>query len=230
MKKKKLIILGGILSLSLFICIVFGAFIFKRIVDGNVSTGTINLSEKYFLDYSIEDSEERAPEGSLINAKETNSITCYATKKKGYKDEEDYFYLNQLGFKFSFTNTIDVYVRIHIQDSWISRKVYNNGNVIENYITKDKVEGKSPFDITDEYWIYDEETNCAYLKTKVSADSENNSFTFNINEDYWYESSINTNAYREQILVQISFIVDIVQANRAAKKWDVNLSDLLGGN
>ncbi len=247
MSKKKLIILITTIILSLSLVTTLAAFIFIGNVNGNVEPGNIVLNEKSFLDYSLKDAErndskyqgltplellKERTQGTpaKIDAITTNSITCYATERKGYNDEDNsLIYLNQLGFEFSFTPQIDSYVRIHFEDAWISKKVYNNGSEKKSYITKDKLNGsKSPFDISNESWVYDENTNCAYLKTIATQANGMQSYSFNIDSNYWYTQLNPSKNFREQILVQISYVVDVVQANRAEAIWGVDLDKILG--
>ena len=222
MKKRKIIILLSIITLTLSSIIVFASFIFQKIVDITSTTGVVEVSEMMFGDYSDPDNVQyREAKGKYI--------ACYATEKKGWTNETSDIYLNQLSLKFSYETTIDVYVRIHIQDAWISTKTYTNGLVSTTYIEKDKITGKSPFAPSDtENWIYDESTNCIYYKTKVSVGDEetlNASHEFKLDNTYFYESTPST-SYREHVIVHVSYYVDIVQANRAEKKWQVDFDDL----
>ena len=246
MNKKKIIILLTTILLSLSLITVFGAFVFRGYINGTANPGNIILEDKLFLDYSLSADEIAAPENSAltplellkkrttglpkkIDAKTANSITCYATERKGYDDEKKLIYLNQLGFEFSFTPEVDSYVRIHFEDAWISKKVYNNGSEKKSYITKDKLEGsKSPFDVSDINWVYDEETNCVYLKAIAKPANGKQSYSFNISSDYWYHQATPSKTFREQIMVQVSYVVDVVQANRAEAIWGVDLDNILG--
>lgn len=171
---------------------------------------------------------------SVPNVLNSSSITCYASEKGGYSEEREYPYLKQIGLKFSFKPTIAVYLRIHIEDAWISQKIYNNGTAVESYVKKGTLNNTSPFTPADTTnWFYDESTNCVYYKHIIDPNSDTFSsitnangeiaFTFNVG-DYMYTSG-ETHNYREAIMVQVSFFVDIVQANRAEQKWDVKLSD-----
>lgn len=159
--------------------------------------------------------------------KDITTITCSATSNK---NDSDNIYLNQLGFGFSFTNDIPVYVRIHIQDAWILTKQYSS-NKKETYSVKDQISGASPFAISDDNWYYNAAENTAYLKTIVAASDVNNgelvasTYSFNVNPAYYYTPSKIT-AYKEFMDVQVSFTVDIVQANRAYAIWGVDPSTL----
>ena len=162
MSKRKLIIMISCIFFTISNIIVFASFIFQKIIDVTSTTGVIEVTEMSFGDYTNSDDVK------YLDA-EGKYIACYATEKKGWINETSDIYLNQLSLKFSYETTMDVYVRIHIQDAWISTKTYTNGLVSTTYIEKDKITGKSPFAPSDtENWIYDESTNCIYYKTKVS--------------------------------------------------------------
>lgn len=226
-KRKIVLIIGLVLISSCFIT-AFAAFIFTRVVDGTASTGTIEVSEMYFGDYS-EVTEENT-EANYIDAK-GGSITCYATQKQGWANETDNIYLNQLSLKFSYETNMAVYVRVHIQDAWISTKIYTSGNITTTYIEKDKIDsGQSPFYIDDEEWHYDEATNCMYYKTMVTVaegeSSEIKEHEFKLDPNYFYRTESST-SYREHVTVQVSYYVDIVQANRAERIWGVDLDSIL---
>lgn len=235
MKKRKLILIIGSLVLISTMVVTFAAFIFHRAVAGSATTGTIIADEMYFVVYSENDSNNVVE----ISAK-GKSFNFYATKKQGWSGETDDYQLNQLEIKFTYKTTIDVYVRVHIQDAWISTKTYTNGIVNTSYIEKDKIkdgsEENSPFKPDSSDWIYDEMTNCIYYKQKVSLTETNGTTTtklaekevtqnFRLNSTYFYKTE-NSTSYREHVIVQVSYYVDIVQANRAEKKWQVSFKDL----
>ena len=235
MKKRKLILIIGSLVLISTMVVTFAAFIFHRVVAGIATTGTIIADEMYFVVYSENGSNNKVEE---ISAK-GKSFNFYATKKQGWSGETDDYQLNQLEIKFTYKTTMDVYVRVHIQDAWISTKTYTNGIVNTSYIEKDKIkdgsEESSPFKPDSSDWIYDEMTNCIYYKQKVSLTETNGTTTklaekevtqnFRLNSTYFYKTE-NSTSYREHVIVQVSYYVDIVQANRAEKKWQVSFSDL----
>lgn len=229
--RRKLIITFGLLGFIIIGAIsVIAAFSFFSTIDGAASSGKISITSSNYLCYTQEKNE--SGESQIVKNVLDNDIsmvTCYATEKKGFVEENDeYFHLNQLGFEFSFKTDIDVRVRIHVRDAWISHKVYPNGSVVKNYISKDKLEatGVSPFYISDGNWFYDETTGYAYLKSVVQAHSSEYTYSFQTNSDYFYTAK-DTGGYRESVLVETSFIVDIVQANRAEQKWGVNLESIL---
>ncbi|MBQ3254039.1 MAG: hypothetical protein IJA65_05720 [Acholeplasmatales bacterium] len=228
MKKSKLIILIGSLVLITSCVLVFAAFMFHKNVTGTASTGKIEADEMYFGDYSGVTEENTL--ANYMDAK-GGSITCYATEKQGWANETDNIYLNQLSLKFSYETNMAVYVRVHIQDAWISTKIYTSGNITTTYIEKDKIDsGQSPFYIDDEEWHYDEATNCMYYKTMVTVtegeSSETKEHEFKLDSNYFYRTESST-SYREHVTVQVSYYVDIVQANRAERIWGVDLDSIL---
>ncbi|MCR5422622.1 MAG: hypothetical protein K6E74_03195 [Bacilli bacterium] len=209
-----------------------------------------------------------------VSSNGRNELICYANEKGGYSDEDtSAFYLNQLGFSFSFETQIPVYICIHFEDAWYSTKTYPNGNTKTNYIVKGNtykqtedeyfLEGKNyyikngtsyrqanvvvgnavptsgdvlyyeesssaaftPSDL--ENWVYDAATNCAYYKRPFIPTEDNNGMdlTFLIDQDYWYVTP-SVASYREAIMVQVSFYVDICQANRAEMIWGVDFNKL----
>lgn len=271
MKRRKILILVGLVLLVSASITVFAAFMFNRLVSGEAKPAEIVLGDLNYLEYSeivsVEDADTYNAENTyytLVNNQytladvneetfsslkstlyystraaievEEDSINCYATEKRGYDDEEDYIYLNQLGFKFNFKSSLDVYLRIEFKDAWISNKVYITTNTIDRkYIPKDEIVDVSPFSYSvNDDWIYDEVNNCAYYKYIIPATCEDveaadatysDDYVFQVNPNYWYSQSTSI-AYREMIIVETSYNVSIVQANRAEKKWDVNFTDL----
>lgn len=160
-----------------------------------------------------------------INANE--AITCSASEGKINNNN---IYLSQLGLNFTFTSEVAAYVRIHIQDAWKRTRVYSSTTKI-NYILKDQIDGVSPFTVQNDDWYFDAKTNYVYLKEKFmpiqNSDGtyQSTSYTFDVNEAYYY-NAISTSAYTEYIEVQVSFTVDIVQANRAYEKWGIDPSTI----
>ena len=228
MKRKIIsILLCTICFASILIVVVNAAYYFKREANGSVEIGSPEIVSKEFLinDNELSDSERTE---NALSISDIDRISCYATKKGGYADESDYYYLNQLGFKFTFTTTVSVYVRIHIADTWLSRKVYTNGSITENYINKGTINGESPFSVNDSNWKYVQETGYVYLKFPVSAttnelgESETHTYTFDVNKDYFYTNTTISPAFRESVIVETNFYIDIVQANRAGEKWGIN--------
>ena len=161
-----------------------------------------------------------------------NNVTCFASYRNKEDVRIDYSvpYLSQLGLEFSFTTKIPVYVRIHIQDAWISTQFLSTRTERIRYISKDKISGSSPFTVTDDDWYYDASTNVVYHKEMIEPVIENDvfktqKFTFNINEGYFYYDK-SAQAASKITTVKVSFTVDIVQANRAEKLWEVNFEEL----
>ena len=195
------------------------------------ATITSSISEDYYAVITADKSGivvlDKAKESEKSKIDNSTTVICSATINK---NDNSNIYLNQLGFGFSFTNDIPVYVRIHIQDAWILTRQYSS-NKKETYSVKDQISGASPFAINDEEWFYNVAENTAYLKTIVSASEVENgklvtsTYSFNVNPAYYYTPS-KIAAYREFMDVQVSFTVDIVQANRAYKIWGVDPSTL----
>ena len=159
-----------------------------------------------------------------------SKLTCSASKDKYYESSSSpkKYYLSQLGLQFTFKSEIAVYVRIHIQDAWTRTRAYSS-NTKELYVMKDLIGGKSPFSVSGSEWVYDETTNYVYLKQMYvpTKDSNGNfvstTYTFDVNEAYYYDST-KTSAFTDYIDVDVSFTIDIVQANRAKAKWNVDPS------
>lgn len=163
--------------------------------------------------------------GSTINC-----INTYATEKKVTSQEQNYIYLNQLGFQFQVKTTIKAYVRIKFYDAWISSKLYPGSvSAKTNYISKGQISGRSPFYVNNDNWYYDSSTNVCYLKVAIDPSDLNYLYTFNINDTYFYTQNSNT-VYTENILVQVSYSLELIQANRAKAVWGVDPSSLGGEN
>lgn len=156
------------------------------------------------------------------------SVICSATEEKQLSSQ---IYLNQLGFEFTFTNEVAAYARIHIQDAWTQIKQYSSTKR-ETYSIKDQIAGVSPFMISDTDWYYDEASNTAYLKTIILPvkDTDNNyishTYSFDVNQAYYYISTNKSSTYTEYMDVEVSFVVDLVQANRAYELWGIDPSTL----
>ncbi len=227
MKKKMLIILPLTLAILVMTTIVISAayYFHRETKDEEVGLASLTIDNKSFLNYSdgVDDDFNAKRKSTPAEVNETK-ITCYASKKHGYSDELEYDYLNQIGLKFSFTNTTLVYVRLQIRDTWTSRKVYTNSVITNTYTNKPST---SPFAITDSNWKFDASTNCAYLKLPVAASSESHSYSFDVDSTYYAEPETNI-SYRESIMVNVQFSIDIVQANRASNVWGIdNLDEFL---
>ena len=169
-----------------------------------------------------------------------NKVTCYANYRNKEDSRIDYTlpYLSQLGLEFTFTAKIPVYVRIHIQDAWISERIISSTRSRTKYVLKDQISGSSPFAVTNDSWYYDSATNIVYLKTLYTpvytVDSttgeynyESMSVIFDVNEGYYYYDTSPT-ASQTYTTVEVSFTVDIVQANRAAALWGSDFTKIFG--
>ena len=178
--------------------------------------------------------KERETTPNVINS---NSILCYATEKEAYIEERNNcFYLNQLGLRFDIASSIDVFVRIHFEDAWILEKTVSGNTQDPQYIRKAALNDSYPFMTAagDTDWYYDIETNSLYYKHVIDSaeeteetDAANNyihSFSFDVDEDYFYEFGQDDEVINghQAILVEVSFTVDVVQANRAYKIWGVD--------
>jgi len=165
----------------------------------------------------------------------SSKITCSATKSKYFDDDvtgddvTSKYYLSQLGLQFTFKSEIAVYVRIHIQDAWTRTRAYSS-NTKELYVMKDLAGGKSPFSVSSVDWYYDEATNYVYLKQmyvpakdETTGEFKSTTYTFDVNEAYFYNAA-RSSAFVDYIDVDVSFTVDIVQANRAKSKWGIDPS------
>ena len=168
---------------------------------------------------------------------EANSILCYATEKAAYTEErEDCFYLNQLGFRFDIASSIDVFVRIHFEDAWLLEKTVGGNTLDPQYIRKaqlnsDNYPFKQAAGNTD--WYYDSTTNSVYYKHVIDSEEETattdssgnyiHTFSYDVQNNYFYindeDAVINGH---QAILVEVSFAIDVVQANRAYAIWGVD--------
>ncbi len=169
----------------------------------------------------------------------SNKVTCYANYRNRDDSRIDYSlpYLSQLGLEFTFTAKIPVYVRIHIQDAWISERIISSTRSRTRYVLKDQISGSSPFAVSDDDWYYDSATNIVYLMTlytpTYTVDTDGSyvydpmSVTFNVNEGYYYYDTSPT-AASTYTTVEVSFTVDIVQANRAAALWGSDFTKIFG--
>ena len=198
-------------------------------VDGNLRAiiGSDYLSITVIDDDLITDQNQ--PSSLTVTG---NTANCYASIRNKNDSRINYEspYLNQLGLGFEFTVKIPVYVRIHIQDAWISTQFLSSRSERVRYISKDKISGSSPFSVTDSDWYYDVDNNIAYYKNMFMPvmSGENflsQQFVFNVNEGYYYYDK-SAQAASKITTVQVSFTIDIVQANRAEELWDVNFEEL----
>lgn len=239
MKKKMLIIYAIMIPLFILsFVITYAAFTFQSTVTVTAKVGKVTLESKNYLTYNKTDktasdfATDAAYLAYLKERKDTpdisstsSSITCYASERIGGNRSFDagqygYPYLNQFGVKFSVNCEIESYVRINFATSWISQKLYKGSNIERTSIIGGVSfdDENSPFYINDSNWTYID--NYAYLKSPVKgADlGTTKEFTFNVASDYFYQKVENA-AYYENILVEVRFYVDIVQANRVDSVW-----------
>lgn len=199
-------------------------FIFNKAASAKTITQTIDL-----------DSSESGKIEAYASARTKYYQSVYAAG--GYSMP----YLGQIALQFEITPEIPVYVRIHIQDSWESERFTTDSESKKTIIAKDKIDGKSPFAVSDSNWYYDESKNIAYLKTMVTpskyvasdtipsgkkvGDFKSIKNTFDVSKGYFYNDT-SSQARSTITKVQVSFTVDVVQANRVQALWGVDPSDL----
>lgn len=209
--------------------------------DEGLDSISIDNSEKYrvivdasktsclILDSTTQNSYKTIKD-STDATKDAIKVTCRATNKVATEDSNA-IYLNQLGIKVDITTKIACYVRINIEDAWIRTRQYAT-NVETKYIAKDQINGESPFRQTGSNYYYDAVNNTIYLKTvitpllKEDGTYETRSFIFNVNEGYYYINSTNQFVYEDYIKVELTYHVDIVQANRVEAVWGLDPSTL----
>lgn len=246
MKKLKITYILAVCLLSLSIFVVYAAFMFNQTIVSTAQVGNIRILNKSFVSYAptVDHTDTATYPGGKADSNyltaikqrttkgvefEQDSVTCYASEKEGYNEElvpttgntKNYFYLNQLGFKIEFKTDIDVYIRIHFSDAWIRTKTYNGNTQDPEYVLRDK------FDIetSNNKWRYDEATNTQNYTEMIKASDDTQSFEFNIADDYFYTDTEVIGNGHKSIMVQVSFTVDIIQANRAYKLWGYDPSD-----
>lgn len=188
-----------------------------------LESGDFDSNKKYF---KIVSSPDLFDASDVIGSGDNAGLKCvntYATERNLNEFEENYLYLNQLGFKFEIKSEVKSYLRVKFFDAWISSKLYpGSSSPKENYIKKDQINGISPFAITAENWKYDQTNNCCYLLIPLEASDEPREYTFNINDMYFYNTT--ASVYTENIYVQVSYSIDVIQANRAAAVWNFDPS------
>lgn len=195
---------------------------YKVIIDASKSSCLI-LDTKKSTSYTI----IKDKTDTTSNA---TKVTCRATNRVASEDG-DAIYLNQLGIKIDITTKIACYVRINIEDAWIRTRQYAT-NVETKYIAKDQINGESPFKQTGSDYYYDSVNNTIYLKKviqprlKEDGTYETSSYVFNVNEGYYYINSTNQFVYEDYIKVELTYHVDIVQANRVEAVWGLDPSKL----
>ena len=243
MSKRKILIISTICILCLSIGIVFAAFMFNQVVSSNADVGNIHLLNQKFISYAPTNIDPtdynggKASQDYLDDIKErstatdfaADSVICYATEREGYSEEEvpqnnNYMYLNQLGFEFSLYADVPVYVRIRFDDAWIRIKTYNGNSLDPEYILK----GRFDIPTDDTNWVFDEQSNTYNYKVMVKDTTEDSPFsgTFNLDDDYFYTSDETLTNGHLAVLVQVAFSVEVIQANRAYKLWGYDPSTL----
>jgi hypothetical protein len=247
MKKLKITYILAVCLLCLSIFVVYAAFMFNQTITTTGQVGNVRILNKSFISYAptvdVSDTttypggkadqaylnaiKQRAATGTEF---EQASVTCYASEKEGYNEEliptstgnKNFFYLNQLGFKIEFTTDIDVYIRIHFSDAWIKTKTYNGNTQDPEYVLRDQFD----LEASDNKWRYDEATNTQnYTEIIKASPNTTQSFEFNIANDYFYTDNEVLGNGHKSIMVQVSFTVDIIQANRAYKLWGYDPTD-----
>ena len=182
-----------------------------------------------------------------LDSSESDKIEAYASVRNKYYqkiyDAGGYGmpYLGQIALQFEITPEIPVYVRIHIQDQWESERFTTDSESTKTIISKDKVDGKSPFAVADPNWCYDESKNIAYLKTVVTpskyvstdtiptgkavGDYKSITNTFDVSKGYFYNDT-SSQARSTITKVKVSFTIDVVQANRVEALWGIDPTSL----
>lgn len=189
---------------------------------------TYDSTKKYF---EIQLHPTTLATSGLINDSSSQDfgVECcntYGSERTGSLAEPDnYIYLNQVGFQFEIKTNIACYVRIKFRDAWISSKLYRGSSTPQvKYTAKKTIQGKSPFYVSDEKWHYDTKDNVAYLKAYMEKSDKSYSYSFTIDPTYFYESTSQT--YTERMIVQVSYSLEFIQANRAKTVWGVDPSEL----
>ena len=193
-------------------------------------SGSYNSNTNYFE--LVYEPKSITADGTITSG-ENAGLSCvntYATERNLNSLEKKYMYLNQLGFKFSIKTSINAYLRVKFFDAWISSKLYPGSSKLkENYIKKDQIGDKSsPFMVTAENWYYDQTNNCCYMTLPIKASDTIHEFTLNINESYFSKSA--ASVYKENIYVQVSYSLELIQTNRALTVWEIDPSTLGGNN
>ncbi len=186
-----------------------------------------DVNEQYF---TLEYEPTSIKADGTITSGENAGLSCvntYATERNLNSLESNYMYLNQLGFKFKVKTGINAYLRVKFFDAWISSQLYPGASKLkEVYIKKDQISGRSPFEVNANNWYYDQVNNCCYMTIPISSSEEIKEYTFNINESYFSKTA--AAVYKENIYVQVSYSLELIQANRALTVWGVDPS-VLGG-
>ena len=155
-------------------------------------------------------------------------VNTYGTQRDGSLAETgSYMYFNQLGFDFSIKTKVDCYVRIKFRDAWVSSKLYRGSSTPnERYTPKIQISGRSPFYVNDEDWYFDTQNNIAYYKGIMRSQENSYDFSFDLDSTYFYESDATT--YTERMIIQVSYSLEVIQANRIKAVWGISPSDIPG--
>ncbi len=224
--KKRIFLLCSALFMLLGIGgAIYAYYTTTRKVDIDANAGHINVGDDALaLSYQSDDSffNIDADTPGFVD----NTLTCYASKIRSY-DTLGYVEFSKLKTTINYKADINTRIRVKIQDVWISNKVYSTGREINNIIAKQQVDEDSqntiiPFTFSAD-WEYDLSSGYAYYKNTVKKGSSISlDFIENYNaSDAYYYPSISGAGFHETILVQLSFKIDIVQANRASSVWGV---------
>ncbi len=230
MKKKLFSLIALFIMFTLVIIgTIYAAFSLNKKIDlesqiGTITSPVLTLSYKTYDEETQEYIYQKIEDGSNFVGYRNGVISCYASKPDQNQDKEGYINLNQLKIEVEFNTNIDTRLRVKIQDSWISKKVYLNGTQTETVITKDwKTEDttNNPFNFATD-WTYDETTGYAYynyiVDTTQSDETGNFEKVFLDSSSYFYQKDQGL-GFREVILIDISFQFDLIQANRAKAVW-----------
>lgn len=149
-------------------------------------------------------------------------VNTYGTERTGSLAEtSNYMYLNQVAFEFSIKTKISCYVRIKFRDAWVSSKLYHGSSTPqERYTSKRLIQGRSPFYVDDSNWYFDTVNNVAYLKTYINASDTSYNYSFFLDPSYFYTSDASN--YTERMIIQVSYSLEVIQANRAKKVWKID--------
>ena len=222
MKRKiALFSLFAILTFALITTNVFAIFQLNRNVDVDATFGKViscsvaleeltnrdDLGPDVAANYKAITSDRLGYDGS--------SLYCYASARRSFNTEE-YLELKNLKVTVTADSTIFTYIRVKIQDSWSSYRVYNSGTKKNEIIPK----AKEAFIFDSEKWYFDEATGYAYYKELIKEKTAVTLFDYS---DYEYKLAAN-GAYRETIFVTIGFQAEAVQANRIDAVWGINPS------
>lgn len=166
-------------------------------------------------------------DGLITNDSEDYGVSCvntYGTERTGSLAETgSYVYLNQVGFEFEIKTKIECFVRIKFRDAWISSKLYKGSSTpIVRYTSKQTISGRSPFYVDDPNWYFDTVHNIAYLKTSMTAKDESYRYSFNLDPSYFYKET-NTQ-FTEKMIIQVSYSLELIQANRVKTVWGIDPS------